>query len=513
MGFIDELNKTLGKEFSFSTTENGAIGYITTQKPLLDMNYKVPYYRNSDELTIIDDFIMAFHSDKILTLKWLFFARDVRGGLGERRLFRTIIKWVANTHPEYVSPLISLIPEYGRWDDLLCLIHTKCKHAALKEIIEQFHMDVRHVKQEKPVSLLGKWLPSENASSKETKSLAYDIMRAMDISPRMYRKYLSLLRKQIGIVETNMSSNRWDEINYESVPSKASLIYKDAFNRHDEERYMKYLQDVKDGKTAIHSGALYPHEIVHKYMDGRGYWGSQVKSIDDTLEELWKALPDTVQGESSTIVVKDGSGSMLTQVSGNTTAMEVANALAIYFAERCEGEFKNKFITFSENPKLLDIGKGNDLKSKLELTCAYNEVANTDIVKVFNLILHTAINASMSQEDLPGTVLIISDMEFDGMTAENYHTSESRTLFGMIKEGYERYGYKLPRLVFWNVASRTNTIPVTENDLGVVLVSGFSTNIVKMVLSGKTDPWEALTDTINSSRYQPIEEALKEVIK
>lgn len=513
MGFIDELNKTLGKEFSFSTTENGAIGYITTQKPLLDMNYKVPYYRNSDELTIIDDFIMAFHSDKILTLKWLFFARDVRGGLGERRLFRTIIKWVANTHPEYVSPLISLIPEYGRWDDLLCLIHTKCKHAALKEIIEQFHMDVQHVKQEKPVSLLGKWLPSENASSKQTKSLAYDIMRAMDISPRMYRKYLSLLRKQIGIVETNMSSNKWDKINYESVPSKASLIYKDAFNRHDEERYMKYLQDVKDGKTAIHSGALYPHEIVHKYMDGRGYWGSQVKSIDDTLEELWKALPDTVQGGSSTIVVKDGSGSMLTQVSGNTTAMEVANALAIYFAERCEGEFKNKFITFSENPKLLHIGKGNDLKSKLELICAYNEVANTDIVKVFNLILHTAINASMSQEDLPGTVLIISDMEFDGMTAENYHTSKSRTLFGMIKCRYEECGYKLPRLVFWNVASRTNTIPVTENDLGVVLVSGFSTNIVKMVLSGKTDPWEAFTDTLNSSRYQPIEEALKEVIK
>lgn len=513
MSFIDELDKTIGSESSFSTTENGAIGYSTTQNPLLDMNYKIPSYRSSSEETIVDDFIMAFHHDKVLSLKWLFFARDVRGGLGERRLFRVIVEWVANAHPQYVLPLISLIPEYGRWDDLFCLLNTKCECAAMKEILNQFYVDVQHASQSKSVSLLGKWLPSENASSSETRKLAHRIRKALSMSPRRYRKHLSMLRKQINIVESKMSSNDWNNINYESVPSKAGLIYKDAFNRHDEERYMKYLQDVKDGKTAIHSGTLYPHEIVHKYMDGRGYWGSQVKSIDDTLEEMWKALPDTVQGESSTIVVKDGSGSMLTQVSGNTTAMEVANALAIYFAERCEGEFKNKFITFSENPKLLDIGKGNDLKSKLELTCAYNEVANTDIVKVFNLILHTAIDASMSQEDLPGTVLIISDMEFDGMTAENYHTSESRTLFGMIKEGYERYGYKLPRLVFWNVASRTNTIPVTENDLGVVLVSGFSTNIVKMVLSGKTDPWEALTDTINSSRYQPIEEALKEVIK
>lgn len=513
MGFIDELNKTLGKEFSFSTTENGAVGYSTTQKSLLDMNYRVPSYRNSDELTIIDDFIMAFHSDKILALKWLFFARDVRGGLGERRLFRAIIKCTADAHPEYVRPLIPLIPEYGRWDDLLCLIHTKCKHAALGQIIEQFHIDVKNAKQGKPVSLLGKWLPSENATSKQTKSLACAIIRALGISPRMYRKYLSLLRKQIDIVEAKMSSNDWGKIDYEAVPSKAGLIYKDAFTKHDEQRYTKYLHNVKDGKSAIHSGVLYPHEIVHKYMDGRGYWGSQVKTLDDTLEEMWKVLPDMVQGESNTIVVKDGSESMMYKVSSGTTAMEVANALAIYFAERCEGEFKNKFISFSENPRLIDVGNGDTLRSKLELTCAYNEVANTDIVKVFNLVLRTAINANMSQRDMPGTILIISDMEFDEMAAEDYHTSQSCTLFGMIKEKYEECGYKLPRLVFWNVASITNTIPIKENDLGVVLVSGFSINIVKMVLSGKTDPWEALTDTLDSQRYQPIEEALKGVIE
>lgn len=317
-----------------------------------------------------------------------------------------------------------------------------------------------------------------------------------------------MLRKQINIVESKMSSNDWNTINYESVPSKASLMYKDAFMRHDGERYDQYLQNVEDGNATIHAGVLYPHEIVHKYMKHHGYNG-YTGPFDSTLEEMWKALPDLVHGEANTIVVKDGSASMESRISGSTTAMEVANALAIYFAERCEGEFKNKFISFSENPRLMDIGNGDDLKSKLELTCAYDEVANTDIAKVFTLILLTAVNADMKQEDMPGTVLIISDMEFDYMTAENYHTSQSRTLFGMIKSRYEECGYKLPRLVFWNVNSRTSTIPVVENDLGVVLVSGFSTNIVKMVLSGKTDPWETLCDTLNSSRYQPIEEALK----
>lgn len=503
MSFIDELDKTIGSEFSFSTTENGAIGYSTTQNPLLDMNYKIPSYRSSSEETIVDDFIMAFHHDKVLSLKWLFFARDVRGGLGERRLFRVIVEWVANAYPQYVLPLISLIPEYGRWDDLFCLLNTKCECAAMKEILNQFYVDVQHASQRKPVSLLGKWLPSENASSSETRKLAHRIRKALSMSPRRYRKHLSMLRKQINIVESKMSSNDWNTINYESVPSKAGLIYKDAFMRHDEERYDQYLQNVKDGNATIHAGVLYPHEIVHRYMS------HLIGGHDTTLELMWKALPDVVQGETNTIVVKDGSASMESRVSGSTTTMEVANALAIYFAERCEGEFKNKFISFSENPRLIDIGNGEDLKSKLELTCAYDEAANTDIAKVFTLILHTAVNAGMKQKDMPSTVLIISDMEFDYMTAENYHTSQSRTLFGMIKSRYEECGYKLPRLVFWNVNSRTNTIPVVENDLGVVLVSGFSTNIVKMVLSGKTDPWETLCDTLNSSRYQPIEEALR----
>lgn len=512
MGFIEELDKTIGKEFSFLTTEKGATGYSTTLKPLLDMNYKIPYYRSSNEQIIIDDFIEAFLSDKVLTLRWLFFARDVREGLGERRLFRILIKWVANNYPEYVDPLVHLIPEYGRWDDLLCLLHTGCNYTAVKEIRDQFYADVNNAKQGRPVSLLGKWMPSENASSSKTKQLAHYLIYQIGVGPRMYRKYLSLLRKHIDVVEAKMSSNQWDKVNYETVPSKAGLRYRNAFMCHDSGRYFNYLEEVKAGKTIIHSGVLYPHEIVHEYMDQyryRDYTGP----LDSTLEEMWKALPDIVQGENSTIVVKDSSNSMMTKVYGSITAMEVANALAIYFAERCEGEFKNKFISFSDNPRLIDIGNGDDLKSKLKLTCAYNEVANTDIAKVFTLILLTAVNAGMKQEDMPGTVLIVSDMEFDYMTAENYHTSQSRTLFGGIKSRYEECGYKLPRLVFWNVNSRTNTIPVVENDLGVVLVSGFSTNIVKMVLSGKTDPWETLCDTLNSSRYQPIEEALKGAIE
>jgi uncharacterized protein with von Willebrand factor type A (vWA) domain len=270
-------------------------------------------------------------------------------------------------------------------------------------------------------------------------------------------------------------------------------------------RRERFLYNVSCGKAKINSGVTYPHELVRDY---------KYRDYDETTEEMWKALPDTVNGCGNTIVVADGSGSMCCNVgSGSTTAEDVATALSIYFSERMTGQFKDKFITFSEHPQMVNLGKCETLKEKIRLVQTYDEVANTDIKAVFNLILKAAITNKMTQGDLPNNILIISDMEFDHCAMEGDEMiRSSTTLFQVIEKEYEAAGYKLPRLVFWNVNSRTGTIPVKENELGVALVSGFSVNVAKMVMSNKLDPLECLLETLNGERYLPIEKAINEVI-
>lgn len=517
--FISELNKTLGDEFNYSQTENGALGYRTTQKSLLDMNFKVASYRKASEVQIINDFKKAFFEDKVMAIKWLFYVRDVRGGLGERRLFRIIFENLALSQAETVHKLVPLMAEYGRFDDLMILFNTPLEEVMLGYIRETLSQDLKAVRTNQPISLLGKWLPSENASSPKTKENALKVMRAMALTPRMYRKLLVQLRAKIGIIETMMSKKEWSAIDYSAVPSRANLIYNGAFLRNDEERRRDFLGKLERGEAKINASTLYPHDIAHKYA--REAYGRKYKNVTDpAVEGLWKALPDYVQGDSSTLVVADGSGSMQSPVSGNVSALTVANALAIYFAERARGQFQNKYITFSQNPQLVHLN-GSTLCDNLAITQAYNEVANTNIEAVFDLILQTAVNGAMAQGDLPANVLIISDMEFDQCATTNsyrgyrwgtnYGSSSANIdprLFKEIADRYARHGYTLPRLVFWNVNSRTTTIPIMENELGVALVSGFSPAIVKMVLSDKLDPYEAMCEVLNSERYAPVAKAL-----
>ena len=510
--FMNALKATLDNEFNYSVTENGALGYRTTGKELLDLNFAVSSLRKATETDIVRRFKRAFGEDKMLAMKWLFYARDVRGGLGERRLFRVVLADLVNSNPEMVIPLINLIPEYARYDDLWCLLDNKESAKVVLELIDK-HLteDLNNMKAGKSISLISKWLPSSNASSAQTKKYAKQIYKALGLTEREYRKVLSRLRKYLDVVEVKMSSKNWSEIKYEAVPSRANLIYNSAFLRNDEERRREYLCKLTKGETKINASTLFPHDIVHKYSS-TNWHGLSAK--DASIEALWKALPDTVQGCGNTIVVADGSGSMTSTVDRNSkvTALEVANALAIYFAERSSGEFKDKYITFSTCPQLVDLSKADSLHDKLQIAFTHSEVADTNIERVFDLILTTAINNNMSQEDMPKNILIVSDMEFNNCaTCSNggYRNRPDQRLFKVIAKKYADAGYLIPRMIFWNVNSRTGTIPVKENELGVALVSGFSVNVVKMVMSGKTEPFECLLETLNSERYAPIEEALK----
>lgn len=502
MNFMENMKEVLNEEFNESVTENGAVGYRTTGQAMLDFNYKVSSYRNKSDEEIIRDFEKVWLDNKVLAMQFLFFIRDREEGLGERRLFRVIIKHLANTEPDMIKKVAPIIAEYGRWDDLLELFDTPLEEYIIMEILgKQILDDTVNMKANKPISLLAKWLPSINASSIQTKEKAKKIIKYSKLTEQEYRQLLSILRKYIDVTERKMCANEWDKIKYENVPSRANLNYNSAFLRHDEERRREYLNKVEKGEKKIHAGKLYPHDIVHKYTNGT--W--RIKAKDTTLEELWKALPQ--KEIANTLVVADGSGSMTSTV-GNTniTALDVANALAIYFAEHNKGQFKDKYITFSETPQFVDFKGCTSLHDKIRKALAYDEEANTNIEKVFDLILETAKKYNLSQEEMPANVLIISDMEFDYAVDGNV----TNKLFKEISKRYTRAGYKLPRLVFWNVNSRTGTIPMKENDLGVALVSGFSTNIAEMVMSSKIDPLGVLLEKLGTERYKKIADILAE---
>lgn len=488
-----------------SITENGAIGYNTSKSALLDINYLVSSLRNTDEDKIIELFDKAFHEHKEYCVKWLFFARDVRGGLGERRLFRICYRRLVDLDVDIFYKNLNIISEYGRWDDLISLIGIS--DVTDKRIITiinlQLSNDLIHLENGEPISLLGKWMPSENASSKSTKKLARRIMKLMDISPRKYRLLLSKLRSYLDVVEVKMCDNDWGEIDYSKVPSMANLRYKEAFMRHDEERRVAYLDSVRKGKSKMNMSVATPVDIVTRYTSSG--WGVRVSEYDEVLELAWKNLKDV--NISDTLVVADGSGSMLTTVGGSrtTTALDVANALAIYTSEHNGGVYKDKYITFSNRPQFVDLSVKQTLKGKLEIALEHDECSNTNIEAVFDLILDIAIENEIPSGEMIKNILIISDMEFDhAQRAWRSSNVLTKPLFKVIENAYKDAGYKLPRLIFWNVNSRTGTIPVIKNELGVALVSGFSQNVLKMVMSGKLDPYAVLIEMITSPRYGKV---------
>lgn len=499
---MNDLKTTLD-ENSFAVTENGALGYSTSGRKLLDLNFAVTSFRNKFDKVIEDAFAKAFYEDKLLAIKWLFYCRDREQGIGERRLFRVALKWLAIEQPEIAKAVFGLSGFYGRLDDMFVLLDTDLKDDVIAYISKQLKEDQENMKNGKPISLLGKWLKSPNCSSKESKRLAKIIYTGLGMTERQYRKTLSALRKYLDVIEVKMSAKEWSEIDYNKVPSRANLIYNGAFLRNDEERRRAYLAALERGdkNVKINASVLFPDDIVHKYGSGRcGYVGN----YDSTLEELWKALPTL--SSDNTLVVRDGSYSM-TCCSGKP--LDVSTALAIYMAERNQGEFHNQFITFSRVPKIIDLNGLNTLHDKLAKTYREDDCSNTDIEAVFRLILQTAIEHKMTQEDMPKNIVIVSDMAFDG---SRFNCKD--TLFGAIGKEYAKYGFVLPRLIFWNVASdsRGNVVPIQQNAMGVVLMSGYSQNLIKMVMSNQTDPYKCLIEQLNSERYQAVEDAVKEVI-
>lgn len=486
---LDELKK----ELNTSVTENGARGHATSGSLIVDFNFMASSMRAWSGDEIRDYFLEVYYDDPLLALRWLFYARDIRMGLGERRLFREcyrvlpVAAAVAN---------LGNIPFYGRWDDLVSLFGVMdpfVDEAVVRIVSAQLDLDLLSMERGGPVSLLAKWMPSENASSMESRRLARKLARALDLSFKEYRKTLSSLRGYIDVVESRMCSGDWSGIDYERVPSMANLRYGDAFMRHDPARRARYLSEVSNGKADFNMSVASPVDVVHRYV-GRH---RSPDERDDVLELAWKNLSDVFVDD--VLVVADGSGSMTWALSG-VLPLTVANSLALYTAEHNSGEFRNHFITFSSHPRLIRIPEDASLYEKLRIMSRYMECSSTNIEAVFDLILSAAINNEMTQDDMPGSVLVISDMEFNQAVSGG----PDKTLFDEIRDKYEARGFVMPRLVFWNVSSRTGTIPVRTNNMGVALVSGYSQNTLKMVMSDKLDPYDVLVETLMSPRYDRV---------
>lgn len=481
----------LKKATNHTYTENGALTLASTESDCLDLFATIGALRAASEEEVQRRFCRAWAENPDLAVKILFFARDVRGGLGERKVFRNILRSLAMSNADTVIKNLPNVAEYGRFDDLLVLMDTPCEAAMLKLIKNQLEADTVAIEQgTQTISLLAKWLPSVNASSKETVRMAKRIARALGMSDMQYRKMLARMRRQIAILENNLREKSYT-FDYSVQPSKAMMKYRKAFLRNDAVRYEQFLQLVKSGEKKLNTGTLYPYDVIAPCLQRTSMGKMERVALDTT----WNALPDYA-GDEDALVVVDGSGSMYgCWVPNVPSPASVAMSLGIYFAQRNKGAFAGHFITFSERPQLVEV-KGRDIYDQIRCCMAYNEVANTNLAAVFDLILNTALENKLSQKDMPSTLFIISDMEFDSCA-----TNAGATNFEYAKKQFARHGYTLPRVVFWNVASRNVQQPVSLNEQGVALVSGCTPRLFQMVMSGSLSPYQNMLDILSAQRY------------
>ncbi|MBP5378190.1 MAG: DUF2828 family protein [Ruminococcus sp.] len=482
----------LKNESNYTYTENGGTAYRSTNSFCLDMFFKAGAMRNSTAEEIADVVTRAYAEDPDKTMKIVFFARDARGGLGERRFFRCAVSALVKTAPKAVEKNIPMFAEYGRYDDLCVLLGTPLEKAAAKEIKAQLDKDITAMQRNGQASLLAKWLPSVNASSKDTRNKGRRMAALLGMSEPAYRRTLSSLRAYTDILENRLRERDYT-FDYEVQPSCAMFKYRRAFIRNDNERYVGYLNSVHSGEAKLNADRLFPYDIVRAALSGDISAAERM-----SLNAAWKSLPDlTASRRENAIAVIDGSGSMTCGC--GIRPIDAALSLGIYFAEHNTGAFSNHFITFSESPRIVEI-KGEDIVEKVRYCDTFNEIANTNLEAVFLLILKTAKKHRVSKEEMPSKIYIISDMQFDYCIVGG----NDESMFREMRKLFRANGYELPDIVFWNVNSRCDAMPVTRSETGAALVSGYSPAVFDMVIGGDISPEAVMDKILASKRYEPI---------
>lgn len=486
MSFLNELHTNTNR---VAFTQNGALSNTSTLDPLLDFFSKAGAMRGRESEAFML-FQKAFDADPQSAIRCLFYLRDIRGGQGERSVFRYILDQLDES---FVNQIAHWIPEYGRWDEV------PVNQTTVEKIIAvQLNDDLENMAAGKSVSLLAKWLPSEKAGKaslvrarkvaellglvngySEVEVGDRTFKRIPNLAP--YRRTISKLRKYIKLLEQQMSAKQWEEIDFSKLPSQAHKKHVKAFYRHQEDRYKEYLESVQKGEAKINAGTLFAYQLYD--MVNRG-------GADASADALWKNLPDYTRGTNA-LVLADVSGSM------TGFPMSVSVSLALYFAERNEGPFKNYFMTFTTQSRLQKV-TGSTLSAKMRSIERADWHGSTNIQSAFDAILRAAIEGKASEDEMPKTLYIISDMQFNIACQSN-----SKTNFQRMKEKYAAAGYTMPHVVFWNASAYGNDSPATKYDENVTLISGSNQSTFQYVVEGKT-PVESMLDILNSDRYNSI---------
>lgn len=515
MGFID-----IGKEIlNITETENGDKAFKSTGNECLDFFYLVGGKRY-DVGEALKLFFKAYLADQVTALKLLLFTRDIKGGLGERNLFRNIFYNLAKYDPKNARIILVYVIKYGRYDDLFCVIGTPLEEEMISMIDNQLKQDIENKKAGKPISLLAKWLPSINTSNAEARQLALYLAEKLHMSKMEYRKTLSFLRKGL-IIENNLREKDYS-FDYSAVPSAAMNNYRKAFERNDKERFDAYIESVSKGESEMNVETL---DIVNFVKRAGVAMDKSEKS--DYYEATWKQLVEESTFNTRTIVVRDGSGSMYWGGIGKIMPIYIANALTLLTAARLKGEFANKFITFSSEPEIVDLSKKPELFQKLQYLKTLNDCSTTNIQSVYQLIVDIYKHPSFKPEDAIDQIMIVSDMEFDelrGHTIGDFRKSTfeifkddlhdqaidepKKSTFEFFKDEFANIGYKMPEVIFWNVDARGVKVPVSQSEEGVKLISGSNKNVIDMVLNtASINPLDFMFKAL--SRYAFIDELVK----
>lgn len=480
--------EALRNETTWTTTENGAVAKNTTGDACLDLFGTIGALRNADILRKIRLFEEAYKEDPLLATKILFYARDVREGLGERQTFRDLLIYLANNHPEAVKENIWLIPQYGRYDDLYALVATGCAPEMWEYMKTQFELDIKNMRAGESVSLLAKWIKTPDTSSKISRKLGIMTAKKLGYSVRDFKRILRELRKYIDVTEVKMTANEWGKIDYSAVPSRAMTLYRKAFGRHDSERFTDFVDKAVKGEEKINSSTLYPYDLVEKYFNGY----HTATSLDPVVEAQWKQLPNYVEPGTNAIVIADTSGSMAGR------PMCSALGLALYFAEHNTGAYHGLFMSFSSKSTVHSV-KGSTLFEKL---CNVNKSdwgGSTNLKAAFYNVLEIAVKNNIPENEMVKSIIVISDMEIDRCTDGQW------TFYDQMREDYRESGYEIPNVIFWNVDSRNDVFHADASRKGVQLVSGQSASTFKQLVDsiGLT-PVEMMHKVIDSDRYSVI---------
>lgn len=463
-------------------TENGMPTHSSSGAKVVDLFFRMGGSRNLSDADLRALFAEAFGENPELALKAAFYNRDVRGGQGERRSFRTFFRYLCELAPKVAIANLPNVPFYGRWDDLFVAVGTPVEKEALSLIMAALLQGDK---------LAAKWMPREG---KKDHALANVLRRHAGLSWVEYRK---LLAGNTDVVENKMCAGRWADINYNHVPSLAVKKYRKAFLRQDEGRYSQWVTDLSDPNSGakINASAIFPHDVLKPIVDAalNHYTPTTMAETEKrALEAQWAALPDYMPKGKRVLPVVDVSGSMY------GLPMEVAVSLGLYIAERNEGPFHNGFITFSASPQF-HVLKARDLESRVHEVMNADWGMNTNLEAVFRLILNRAMAAKLPAEDMPEAILILSDMQFDQCVR-----NADDTALEMIERMYQQAGYKRPQIIFWNLRTSHGS-PAKFDEHGTALVSGFSPSILGSVFQavGMT-PEAVVSETLGSERYARV---------